>query len=97
MRVIGSTWEQCIKPRGCGWYWQVRTVQDHWWSRPRKEYRGAFWENEDGRPELSMRPEEHQRRWIRSEQFQDEYSDCLRYLTEVDRESAIKNSAMARA
>ena len=98
MKVIGTAnrWIQCRKPRGCGWYWQLRTVKDHWWSRPRDEFKGAFWEDEDGRPELSMRPGEHDRSWMRREDFEDWYADCVRHLEEVQQLSAVHNSRMRR-
>ena len=60
----------CQKPKGCGWWWQTRTVKPHWWSQPRREYMGAYWPGSGSA----------QRRWISAEQFDDEYSDCTRHL-----------------
>jgi hypothetical protein len=92
--MIGTAnrWIQCRKPRGCGWYWQLRTVRDHWWSRPRDEVKGAFWEDEDGRAELSMRPETANRPWRPRSTLEDEYSDCLSHLEEVQHLDAVRET-----
>jgi hypothetical protein len=95
MKVIGTAnrWIQCRKPLGCGWYWQLRTVKDHWYSRPRDEVKGAFWEDEEGRPELSRSPDTVNLGWQPRSILEEYYSDCLSHLREVQHLDAVHNSA----
>lgn len=73
----------------------MRTVKDHWWSRPRNEYRGAFWEHEDHDPRLSSRPDDpaNKQRWFSQEAWDDWYADCGRHVQEVQQLTAFYGSA----
>ena len=95
MRVIGTDWIICLPPAGCGWYWQRRTVKDHWWSRKRTEYRGAFWEDGQHRPALCSRPDDpaERLRWMAAETWEDWYGDCSNHVTAVSQLRACHLSA----
>ena len=96
MKVIAGTansWVQCIRPNGCGWYWQRRTVKAHWWSRVGYQYRGAFWEDSEGRANLSSRPDDGGKTcWFSQAEFEDWYGDCLKNLQQVQALEAIAGS-----
>ena len=97
VRVVGHAnhWVICQPPDGCGWYWQRRTVKAHWWSRPRQQYKGAFWEDREGRAELSNRPGESDRAWVDQDTWADWYSDCVSHLREVQALTALLLSKRA--
>lgn len=95
MKVIGTAnrWVQCRRPNGCGWYWQKRTIRNHWWSRPRNEYRGAYWEHAGGDPRYSSRPDDSSsKRWMSQEEFDSWYGDCIGHLKEVSAVDALLDS-----
>lgn len=35
MRIVKTrpAWVRCEPPRGCGWWYRLRLVRRHWWSR----------------------------------------------------------------
>jgi hypothetical protein len=91
VKFLGSGWVICEPPKGCGWYWEFRDLKDHWWSRTRREYQGAYWEDSDDA--LSRRPGSFERAWLDALTFADMYADDVRHLAETDLATAQRLSA----
>lgn len=89
-RLTRDRWIICMPPAGCGWYWQLRTVKPHLWSRRRTQARGPFWENET--PRMSRRPESSGLPWRDYMTIADQYGDCTRHLTPVQLSEAVRLS-----
>ena len=94
MKIVADhQWVICKPPNGCGWYWQRRTVRDHWWTRPRMEYLGAFWESSSD-PKLAMKPGQRRERWLTASEFEEHYGDCTRHLVAMPLADAQRLSAV---
>jgi hypothetical protein len=93
MKFLGYGGVVCKPPEGCGWYWEFRDVKDHWWSKTRREYRGAYWEDSDDRLSKRPNPKGSEDRWLDAFTFADMYADDVPHLMETDLVTARRLSA----